>query len=306
MIPLTPNPTWLSFECVSKFKIMHGDEYFAYLGTNLSVNSAILEAHNFPINNMLIDTILHTRPITNTCITSRILQTKTLIASKYVYVFTLLPSPSEQWFKQMDQLLTNHVWDNGRHRIAKNKMIAPKKVGGFKMLDKRLQEKSLKLRWIQRLLDHTNISMWCEYVISAFIIPIVDPLRVNQNKTGFTILLCKPLPQVWMDIFAIWYESNYIPITCNSKEKRNDLLNSLVCFCHPVHTIPTVCGNKLIVYQFLEQNNILISIKKSIPPQWQFIFGDMNEEPHLVKSHRTDLCMIGITTVKVQLPMVIK
>ena len=132
---------------------------------------------NFPFNEKLIEDVLKLHPIMTTCISGRILQIKALVASKLVYLLQLIPSPDADWFTKMEWLMVNHVWDQGRHHISKAKMITPKGKDGFNMLDIRLQNTSLKLRWIDQLLAYRiNITFSSAYIINAFKISIVDAL----------------------------------------------------------------------------------------------------------------------------------
>ena len=93
--------------------------------------------------------------------------------------------------------MVNHVWEPGRHHISKDKMIVPKQEGGFNMLDIRLQNKALKLHWVDRLLpDSVEISFGSAYVMNAFVIPITDMLHCNIRQKRIKKLLRAPLPPV--------------------------------------------------------------------------------------------------------------
>ena len=159
LVPLNANPSWCKWDCVKDFLIVKYGEPFSYLGAQLGADQQIVQKTinetNFPFSKQMITSTLRSRPIMTTCITGRILQVKSLIASKFVYLFQLLPTPSLQWREKMEKLYFDHIWENGRHRIAKSKMIAPKIVGGFNMLDIYCQEKALKLKWIDRLMSET-------------------------------------------------------------------------------------------------------------------------------------------------------
>ena len=158
---------------------------------------------NFPLPDNFIDNVLQTRPIQNTCLSGRILQLKALVVSKFVYLFQLLLTPSKSKFLEpLDKILYEYLWEGGRHRMAKNKMFAPKKLGGFNMIDIYCQEKLLKLSWIAHLLSDTlQISVWQDYICSAFLIPIVDVLKCNFSYTHYKRLLVMKIPKVWEDIF---------------------------------------------------------------------------------------------------------
>ena len=322
---------WCNWDCVKDFIVVNYGESFSYLGAQLGAGPVFTQQtsseHNFPFSELMIQDTLKSRPIMTTFITGRILQVKSLIASKFVYLFQLIPTPSSKWIEGMERLYYNHVWDQGRHRIAKLKMITPKEKGGFNMLDIRSQEKSLKLKWIDRLMSDTvNISMWCLYTISAFRINITEVLKCNLSAKTFKRLLRKPLPQVWMDIFSIWFEMYYIPVTCSAKNRKDMLLDSMVCYCEPVAR----CFNDIIlednIHAFLMLNGIatwktfleyhderlqpllhfdkylaanLCRIKPSIPYMWRFIFtaNDPNF-PIASVAPRPLLCLDGTTTVK--------
>ena len=148
IIPLNPNPTWCDWPSVQCFKIVPYGDPFKYLGTLLSAQHGASPGDNLAINKLLIQDVLKLRPIMTTCISGRILQIKSLIASKFVYLFQLLPNPPDHWFQDMQKICIDHVWDQGRHCISQDKMIALRQEGGFNMLDLRIQNMSLKLSWI--------------------------------------------------------------------------------------------------------------------------------------------------------------
>ena len=194
----------------------------------------------------------------NTCLSGRILQIKNLVASKYVYTFQLLPTPFLATLNKLDKLYFDYLWDNGRHRISKLNMLAPHSQGGFNMLDVYSQEQSLKIVWINRLLGDTNqITMWCAYICSAFLIPITDALRCNLDMVRYKILLCKVIPPVWHSIFAAWYKMNYISHKCSDKNRKQDMLNVLACFNQAIRKTRKITGAEMVVYTFLAHNNIL-------------------------------------------------
>ena len=164
IIPMNENPSWANWSVVSKFKVVIHSTPFKYLGTQLSASDSIHTAENFPFNDKLIEDDLKLHRITTTCISGHILQIKALVASKMVYLFQLLPNPDKEWFTKIEWLMVNHMWDQGCHHISKEKMITPKEKGGFNMLNIRLQNCSLKLKWIDRLLsDRTNLSFSSAY-----------------------------------------------------------------------------------------------------------------------------------------------
>ena len=199
------------------------------------------------------------------------------------------------------------------------------------MLDLHSHNESLKLKWIGRLFSDTvNFSLWCIYVISAFKIPVIDALRCNIPPKKVNSILCKPLPEIWIDILKIWFNYNYVPLTCTSKDKRNVLLNSLFCFSEPVTEVFNKfgCGEietQVELYEILALNNVttwahfmysynniiqatkplyarllmfVIKVKLAMPEGWKWLLGEVTPENHLIRMHRLDMVINGYTTVK--------
>ena len=172
-------------------------------------------------------------------------------------------------------------------------------------------------------MDRVNISFCFNYVIAVFKIPIVQTLRANVHPTRIHVLHRFKLPQVWIDIFSIWFQHNFIPPQCTDINKHSNLLNSLLCFCTPVSkTIRKYAigdlANEVTFYEVLAENGIytwaqfllsfdvlasqtinvyfalpliIVMIKLNIPEQWKQIIGDLNVDNHNVRMHRVDFLM---------------
>ena len=247
VIPLTPDPTWTNWDVIKQFKVLQYRDLFNYLGIQLPN----LVSVNFPIQNTMIDDVLSARKIRSTCITGRILQIKSLIALKFVYRFMVLPSPPQSLLATLNTMYYQYVWEGGHHRISMDKMIAPKIVGGFNMLDVLSQEKSLKLKWVNRLLsERLNFSIWSVYIVTSFNIPITDALRANVQGKTFSILLTRTLPKIWNDIFSIWFDAHFVSTRCKAKSRRDDLLNSLLCFNQGIRGAEQIQDDEFFVHNF--------------------------------------------------------
>ena len=147
-------------------------------------------------------------------------------------------------------------------------------------------------------------------------------MQCNLSPRKFNTLLCKPIPQIWHDIFKAWFSFHHIPIECTQQSRRSDLLNSLLCFCEPVSkTIKKFGGeyDEVTVYEILAEHHVLtwadflinfdnmlalkpvytdlpmllIHIKISIPPSWKEIFGIVDISTHLKRLHTVDCCLQG-------------
>ena len=220
----------------------------------------------------------------------------------------------------MQKLLTDYVWEGGRHRIAHDFMIGPKEKGGFNMLDIQTQNASLKLSWINRLLSQTsNVAMWADYIMSCFHIPITILLRCNVSGQGFQFLMKNSIPQVWSHIFALWFNRRYIPASCSDKNRRDELLNSTFCFSAPIRGTRKITVKEVDIFNLLQENgitswydfivnqaniivmpailphdihNALVDIRNKIPVGWKEIMGS-DVSDHTDKTDLVSLCVEG-------------
>ena len=121
--------------------------FFRYLGLllGLNENKHIDGGDNFHRVDRKLNTLVRTLRYSRKSLLGCILLVKTMLASKFVYMFSLLPSPHNFILNKLDQYYYLFVWSKGRHRIAKTTMEQDLPKGGFKMLNVYKQEKSLKI-----------------------------------------------------------------------------------------------------------------------------------------------------------------
>ena len=131
---------------------------------------------------------------------------KTMILSKLIYCMTVLPSPSTQYWNDINKMLFKFIANMGSEKLKRNTLIGDYKEGGFWMTDIECQNKALKCSWMKRLIN--NSGMWREFVIEQ--IPHGDYryfLRCNlkfedlpwQNQHG----------SIWEKIWKEWCKINF-------------------------------------------------------------------------------------------------
>ena len=227
----------------SNFKWLSPDDCFTYLGIKLTImkekHSANERNLNFPKTTHLVKDTVASLRYSNTSLGGRIIILKSLVASKFVYRFSLAPSPTRQVLKYYDHLFYDYVWDGNRHKLAKSIMEQPVSKGGFNMHNMYYQEQSLKLIWLERLIvSDINLSFWQAHIKSCLLLPLKDFIRMNIRivtpaSTGRPDLskFIRPghsLPTIWMDIFYIYFRWSYV-----SRRKISScsyLSNMAVCF----------------------------------------------------------------------------
>ena len=82
---------------------------------------------------------------------------KTLAISKLIYSASVLPV-SDHNIQGINKLIFNFIWAWKPPKIKRNTIIGEKKDGGLKMRDFKIQEKSLKIAWINRIQDDSQAS----------------------------------------------------------------------------------------------------------------------------------------------------
>ena len=299
---------WLENPAVSIYKHATMSDGFTYLGTRLG-NAQVLSS-NFQLNTITMKDLLRSRPLQATSLSGRILQIKTLVASKFVYKFMLLPTPHPQFLHKLDTEYHDYIWQGGRHKLNKPALCLPKSKGGFNMLNVSRQELSLKLGWINRFLKDTEcLSLTQYFLFTCTRITTFDFFRCNLYRS-YHRLHKWPIPQVLGDILEAFFHCKYVShVPADSDVTAGTrILTSLFCFNEALlNTLPF--AQEYALYLFLADNgvytvqDVLINglqitgalliasselfpiwaqLWKSIPPDWTRVVGDSYNTPDAI------------------------
>ena len=113
-----PGP-WLLNPAVSLYSQISLQDGVTYLGTHLGSSDVLTQ--NVPRAFVTMKDLLKSRPVQTTSLSGRILQVKSLAASRFVYLFQLLPTPEERFLGGLSlhlnhligSHLTNYDWPFG-------------------------------------------------------------------------------------------------------------------------------------------------------------------------------------------------
>ena len=247
-------PQWL-FNDGIPFKKIHISEGFKYLGLEIYPTTQQLQT-NYRIYEDLIQDVLKSRPIQNTGVSGRILQVKQLVASKFVYLFTLLPPPLVRITNILQKLYVNYVWEYSRHRLNQTILEQPKSMGGLNMVNVQVQNKALRFSWINRLLyDTDDMQFWKIYMWNAFTLPTQDFLRLNIPSRCAKLFYKFPLPPFWKALIEDWFKAHYVDSLCTDNCKVMLGMNSLIAF-NAAFVTHVSTADQLRLYQFLMENNV--------------------------------------------------
>jgi hypothetical protein len=91
--------------------------------------------------------------------------TNSLAISKLVYLANILELPDETYFKKINRLIYNFIW-NKTDRIKRNTLIGKVEDGGMGITDIESKFKALKASWVRKLenTDHCIVSYLNSYV----------------------------------------------------------------------------------------------------------------------------------------------
>ena len=204
-----------------------------YLGTKLSLDQEgnFQEDGNFVNPKVTLDRVVQSLRYAHNSMLGKVALVKTMLASLFVYRFSVLTVPS-MLLDILDKYYYNFVWNGKRPTIAKLTMEQDVSNGGFKMLNVRLQEKSLKLIWIHRLLDDTQqLCFWQAQVRSAFRLPLLQILQFNLHPSRLQAFLHPGavLPKFWKIVFNHWFRARYVSKS-NLNARASDILQLPVCY----------------------------------------------------------------------------
>ncbi len=91
---------------------------------------------------------------------------KSLVAPQLLYACSVLYVPD--WVvKEVSNMLFSFLWSGKPDKIRRTTIVGDIESGGLKMIDFESMVKSLKVTWINRLLE-TDTGCWSYYTIALF------------------------------------------------------------------------------------------------------------------------------------------
>jgi len=122
------------------------------LGLHFSTNLTLMPALNYQEALTCISKKVEYWKKRNLTPLGKITVIKTFILGKFNHLFISLPLPSNQFIKQINDLLFKYLWDNKPDRIRRSQITSDYAEGGLKMVNLENFIKALKATWIRRLM----------------------------------------------------------------------------------------------------------------------------------------------------------
>ena len=93
----------------------------------------------------------------NTTLIGRILIIKSLALSKLVHFFIALPTPPKDFFREINKKFYRFLWKGKPPKIKKSTIELDFKDGGLKMVNVEMFEKTLKTKWLKKVLVSNEV-----------------------------------------------------------------------------------------------------------------------------------------------------
>ena len=157
-----------------------------------------------------------------------------LLASQFIYRLSVLPSPGENIFKQLEDIFLDFLWGYGKHFVSKETVTGRLAQGGLSMVDIKKKNIALKCAWVKRLNADATAS-WKALAESYF--PGTNGAFWEGNLSYcdcLRILKQRFCTKFWQDVALSWsiytytiptkhVEVLYQPIFYNSHIKINNI-----------------------------------------------------------------------------------
>jgi hypothetical protein len=169
----------------------------------------------------------------------RVAVLKSLVLSKIIYLWMLLPNPPDDLVNAIQQSVFNFVWNAKNDRIARKTSIKNVTQGGMGIPDIKNYMYALKLMWIRKL-THCN-HKWTE------IIKLANSRILFIDKLGNCVHHGKHVNLFWRDVFKA-YEAFGRKIVI----KNLDDIVIEPLFCNTNIQV----GNKTILYHAWIEKNV--------------------------------------------------
>ena len=91
----------------------------------------------------------------------------TLVASLYIYKMTVLPCMEEGLVKAVENEIEKFLWNGHRPKIPLKTLQLSKECGGLKLVNLRLRDKAMKIKWVNISLEDITVENFVSYFIQS-------------------------------------------------------------------------------------------------------------------------------------------
>ena len=150
----------------------------------------------------------------------KIIVLKSLILSKFIHVFSILPIPNS-FVKTLNLIFYKFLWNNKPDKIKRGTVCSSYAGGGLKMIDINEFIKSLKVCWIRRIICDPE-SQWLKLFHEMY----GNEKKFHIESMWFNNINCKMTNGFWIEVMKSWQT------LCHKCKLRSnaDILNSCLWY----------------------------------------------------------------------------
>jgi hypothetical protein len=154
------------------------------LGIYIGTDNRTMINENFNIAIKKIENLLSTWNLRKMTIKGKIIIVNTLLLPQLLYVCTVMHTP--QWvIEQYNRLIANFIWNGKPPKVKNTSLINTIENGGLKLQEIESKIKSLKLKWIIKMLSPETKAPWKSYLESYFNEPLEHIPYYNLNNNDY-------------------------------------------------------------------------------------------------------------------------
>ena len=127
-------------------------------------NTEDLIRYNFEEKKEKIKCIARSWSKRNLTLYGKVTIIKSSIIPQLTYPLSILPNPGHSYFKEIDKIILNFLWDNKPPKIKRNVVLLKHSQGGLGITDIYSYSKSVKFMWIKKMMDNSFDSSWKDLI----------------------------------------------------------------------------------------------------------------------------------------------
>jgi len=129
---------------------------------------------------------------------------KSLVLSKLVYLWIMLPNPPDHLISQLQNMCFNFVWDKKRDKVKRSNAVHPIEKGGLNIPDIATYIKSLKLTWLKKCLSESCNPKWKQLLVKEC--PEINMLEEYGPVVLKNAVLHHTIYLFWKNVFDSYLE----------------------------------------------------------------------------------------------------
>ena len=178
------------------------------LGVHLTANPSDYEHLNYVPTMKQIEKTLRAWSSRDLTLIGKATILKAFALSKLTFLFSVLPSPSPTFLKELNKIIFNFVWSGKSEKIKRKVLINTFEKGGVKIPDPQSFDKAIKVTWVKRILNpNVNTTLKRLMELSAGVENIEAMLKGNLKSTDEKV--GKISNRFLQDFMKYWSEVNF-------------------------------------------------------------------------------------------------